>query len=68
VSDYHGYTTSTGVVDALGSAVTSLVAYNVSPAVDVATVTLDGLTLKRITVSVTGPQGTVALTGYRAND
>jgi len=67
VSDYHGYVTSTGVLDAQGNAVPALAAYNVSPAVDVTAVSLDGLAVQRITVSVTGPHGTVALTGYRAN-
>jgi len=67
VSDYQGYTTSVGVVDALGAAVPELAAYNFAPPIEVAAVTLDALAVKRITVSVTGPQGVVTLTGYRAN-
>jgi len=67
VSDYQGYSTSAGVVDALGVVVPGLVAYNFAPPVEVVAVTLDALAVKRITVSVTGPQGVVTLTGYRAN-
>ncbi len=69
VDDYGGYKTSTGIVqpDAAGTPVTGLGSYNISPAVTVDTVTLDGVTAKRITVSVTHGSDTVSLTGYRAN-
>jgi len=68
VSDYDGYTTSAGMVDALGSAVTGLTPYNILPAVAVVTSTdLTGVTAKKVTVSVTGPGGAISLSGYRAN-
>jgi MSHA pilin protein MshD len=68
VDDYAGYT-STGIVDMTGAATPGLAQYNISPAVAVDTVALGGLTVKRVTVSVTGPQGAVvSLTGYRSKD
>lgn len=66
VDDYNGYT-SVGITDAQGTTVPSLSAYSVTPAVSVSTATVGGLTVKVITVSVTGPQGTYSLTGYRGN-
>lgn len=64
VSQYQGYT-SVGIKDPLGVAVTSLSSYNIFPAVTVADTTLGGVTVKIITVSVSGPHGTISLTGYR---
>lgn len=72
VDDYNGYA-STGIVDLVGNVVPGLTAYNISPPVSVAVVTaaqssqLNAVGVKKITVSVTGPQGTISLTGYRAN-
>ncbi len=68
VSDYNGYNTSTGIVDATGASVAVLTAYNFSPPVVVSAATLGALTAKKVTVSVTGPGGTVSLSGYRACD
>jgi MSHA pilin protein MshD len=67
VSDYAGYTTTGGIVDVLGSVVPGLSNYNIAPAVSVAPVTISGATLLQVTVSVTGPQGTISLTGYRGH-
>lgn len=68
ISDYDGYSTSTGILDPKGAAVSGLSGYNISPAVTVASsLDLTGVTAKKITVSVTGPGGTVSLTGYRSN-
>ena len=73
VCDYKGYTTTTGISDILGSTVASLSAYNISPAVEVVLQSagssdLTGITAKKVTVHVTGPQGTISLTGYRTCD
>jgi hypothetical protein len=52
----------------LGSSVAGLGTYNIAPAVAVAATTdLTGVTARKITVSVTGPGGTIRLTGYRSN-
>lgn len=67
VDDYNGYTTTSGIVDMTGTAVAGLANYNIAPAITVGTVTFGGLTVKRVVVSVTGPQGALSLTGYRAN-
>ena len=68
VSDYAGYTTSTGIVDATGAAVAGLASYNIAPAVTVAASTdLTGVAAFKVTVSVTGPIGTISLSGYRSN-
>jgi len=72
VDDYNGYTTAGGIVDLNGTAVTGLTSYNIS-GVTVATATaaqsaeLNAIGAKRVTVTVTGPQGAISLTGYRAN-
>lgn len=66
VDDYNGYTT-TGIVDLTGTAVAGLASYSIAPAVAVTAVTLGGVTVKRVVVTVTGPQGAISLTGYRAN-
>lgn len=67
VDDYATYTTLSGIVDATGAAVTGLSAYNFSPAVTVTTITLGTQTVKKVVVSVTGPQGVIPITGYRGN-
>ncbi len=73
VDDYAGYTTTAGIVDVTGVAVSGLSQYNISPAVTVTTVTaaesaaLNALAVKKITVSVTRSGDTLSLTGYRAN-
>jgi MSHA pilin protein MshD len=82
VSQYSGYstpvctvctppTTATppgcGVVDMLGDQVKSLCAYNISSVAIDPAATLGTQTVKKVTVSVTGPQGVVTLTGYRGN-
>lgn len=73
VDDYNGYSTTGGIVDLTGTAVAGLTQYNISPAVSVALVTaaessqLNAVGAKKVTVSVTGPQVTISLTGYRAN-
>lgn len=67
VDQYAGYSTSGGITDPLGAAVPNLSSYNVDPAVTVTSTTIDGVTLKVVTVSVKGPQGTLSLTGYRGN-
>jgi MSHA pilin protein MshD len=66
VDDYNNYTTSTGIVDMLGSSV-GLGSYNITPPVTVAAATLGSLTVKKITVKVTGPGGEISLSGYRSN-
>lgn len=71
VDQYAGYNTADGITDPLGDKVASLSNYNVSPSVAVGTTTIGTLavrlTVKQVTVSVTGPQGVVRLTGYRGN-
>jgi MSHA pilin protein MshD len=70
VDDYNGYPTVpfAGIVDAVGTPVTILSSYSFSPAVVVTSTTLNSVTVKKVTVSVTGPQGTLSLTGYRSCD
>jgi MSHA pilin protein MshD len=73
VSDYAGYTTTSGIVypDAAATPVPGLSSYNISP-VSVASVTASESSLladvgaKKITVIVTGPGVSISLTGYRA--
>jgi MSHA pilin protein MshD len=74
VSDYHGYTTTGGIAEVfnmtsttVGAPVAGLGSYNIAPPVTVAAATLGSLTVMKITVSVTGPGGTISLTGYRSN-
>lgn len=67
VDQYDGYNTAAGITDPLGVAVASLSSYNITPSVAVGTTTIGTLTVKEVTVSVTGPQGVVRLTGYRGN-
>jgi MSHA pilin protein MshD len=67
VDDYATYATAAGIVDATGTAVVGLGNFNISPAVAVSTTAMGAVTVKRVVVSVTGPQGTFSLTGYRGN-
>lgn len=72
VDDYNGYTTTGGIVDLTGAAVAGLTKYNITN-VTVAVTTaaqnaaLNAIGTKRVTVTVTGPQGAITLTGYRSN-
>jgi MSHA pilin protein MshD len=71
VDDYNGYS-HVGIVDLTGTAVAGLGNYNITGvAVAVTTAAqnaaLNALGAKRVTVTVTGPQGAITLTGYRAN-
>jgi MSHA pilin protein MshD len=74
VDDYDTYNTTAGIVrpDAAATPVVGLENYNIS-AVSVAIATaaesaeLNAISAKRITVTVTGPQGPISLTGYRSN-
>ena len=70
VDDYNNYVTTAGIVqpDAAATAVNGLGSYNISPKVVVSTTTLNGVAVKMAVVSVTGPQGTFSLTGYRSCD
>jgi MSHA pilin protein MshD len=67
VDDYNTYATTTGIVDTTGTAVSGLGSFNISPAVVVSTAAMGAVTVKKVVVSVTGPQGTFSLTGYRGN-
>jgi MSHA pilin protein MshD len=67
VDQYAGYNTTAGITDPLGVAVASLSNYNIAPSVAVGTTTIGALTVKKVTVSVTGPQGVIRLSGYRGN-
>lgn len=66
VDDYNNYTSAT-IVDGAGNTIAGLTQYSIAPAVTVVATTLSGVTVKRIVVSVTGPQGVISLTGYRGN-
>lgn len=69
VADYNGYVTAAGMVDAQGVAIAGLGGYNASPAVAVMAMTSwNGIPALRVTVSITGPGGTVSLVGYRSNN
>jgi len=68
VGDYAGYTTLAGIEDRAGAPVTGLGRYNISPPVSVvSTGELTGVAALKVTVHVTGPMGTVSLSGYRGN-
>jgi len=67
VDDYAGYA-STGIKDLTATAVAGLEAYSVAVTVPSPPTTLNGVAVKVITVQVTGPQGAISLTGYRACD
>lgn len=66
VDQYNKYAT-TGIEDPLGVPVPGLGAYSIAPPVVVEEVQLGGQTVKRVTVSVTGPQGAISLVGFRGN-
>lgn len=66
VDDYNNYTSAT-IVDGAGNAIAGLGSYSIAPAVSVTATTLNGVAAKKVVVSVTGPQGVVRVTGYRAN-
>lgn len=66
VTNYINFQTTAGVVAVDGSGL-NLPNYNYSPAVTVAAATLNGVSVVVITVSVTGPDGVITATGYRAN-
>lgn len=70
VDQYASYTTSGGVKDVLGTAVTGLERYDIT-SVAVGTTTLGSgaasQIVKRVDVTVTGPGGAVSLSGYRGN-
>lgn len=69
VTDYNGYTTAAGMVDAQGLAIAGLENYNVAPDVAVSVLAnWNGIPALRVTVSITGPGGTVSLVGYRSNN
>ena len=70
VSDYAGYTTSGGMKDMAGNAIAGLEQYNVTN-VAVSDFDLDGdgsNDSRRITVTVSGPGGTLNLSGYRTDN
>ncbi len=73
VDDYKVYTTTAGIVDLTGgTVVTGLENYNISSVTVAVTtaaesVALNAIGAKRVTVTVTGPQGAISLTGYRSN-
>lgn len=69
VDDYNNYTAAS-ITDAAGVSATGLTGYSIAPKVTVTPATLTGggaTPLKQIVVSVTGPQGVVSLTAYRAS-
>ena len=69
VADYNGYVTAAGMVDVQGVAIAGLGGYSASPAVAVMAMTSwNGIPALRVTVSITGPGGTVSLVGYRSNN
>ncbi len=67
VGDYAGYSWPT-VVDALGQSAGLPTSYKIEPAISVTTETINSEDLKKVVVSVTGPQGVISLTGYRGKD
>nr|WP_295782485.1 prepilin-type N-terminal cleavage/methylation domain-containing protein [Rhodoferax sp.] len=82
VDQYHGYNTPActsgctpagcGVLDIQGTQVAALCRYNITGVTVLATTAaqntaLNAIGAKRVTVTVTGPQGAVTLIGYRSN-
>lgn len=65
VIDYQGYATTSGIVDSTGAPVIGLEAYNTT--VTVTSSTLGAVPAYLVMVSVRGPLGQVALSGYRGN-
>ena len=73
VCDYNGYSTDAGILDfSTNLSIPGLGGYNINPAVSVVpTAGLGGVPAASavlITVSVTGPGGTIELSGYRAGN
>ncbi|MDH5204615.1 MAG: prepilin-type N-terminal cleavage/methylation domain-containing protein [Hylemonella sp.] len=66
VGDYAGYSTTGGIVDFTGASIAALSRYNVS-SVTVVPLTLNSINVKRVTVTVTGPAGSIDLTSYKTN-
>ncbi len=64
VDDYNTYT-SASIVDATGTA-TGPAGYSISPIVTVAAISVSGVTVKSVVVSVTGPQGSISITSYKS--
>ena len=69
VDDYNGYTTTNAIYTKADTttAVAGLSSYSITPAVAVSATTLGTVTVKKIVVSVTGPQGVISVSGYRGN-
>ncbi|APW46190.1 type IV pilus modification PilV family protein [Rhodoferax antarcticus] len=67
VKDYAGYSTTSGIVDLVGDAIPGLALYNIAGVTVGDSTDLTGVAAKKITVSVSGPAGTISLSGYRAN-
>jgi MSHA pilin protein MshD len=70
VDQYAGYTTTGGMKDVSGAAISGLSSYNVTAVAVTGTTALTGLTAanaKQVSVTVTGPGGAITLVGYRAN-
>ena len=67
VTDFAGYGTTSGLVDASGVPITGLIGYNFAPPTTVvSSLDLAGIAAFKITVSVTGPEGAVRIAGYRS--
>ena len=67
VDDYNNYSAN-AISDMLGTPVPGLENYRISPAIVVASsADLTGVDAKKITVSVSGPGGTLSLSGYRSD-
>ncbi len=67
VRDYAGYTTTGGMKDLAGASISGLGPYNVS-SVSVTGLSINGIPAHQVTVTVTGPDGPISLTGYRTNN
>jgi MSHA pilin protein MshD len=67
VDDYAPYTTAGGMVDITGTAIPGLAQYNVTSVAVTTPPAINGVTLKRVAVTVNGPGGDITLIGYRAN-
>jgi MSHA pilin protein MshD len=73
VDDYAGYTTASGIVD-MTCAASGLANYNITSVTVANAIAADNAALaalvppaKKVTVTVTGPQGPITLVGYRSN-
>jgi MSHA pilin protein MshD len=67
VSDYDGYSTTTGIVDITGAAVPGLATYNIAAVSVTGSTALTGVSAKKIVVTVTGPGDPITLVGFRSN-